>query len=115
MEIKHILEFLDKFGVHLNVDESSSPFVLLILVNIFFSIIALLCLFNILIYVGVLYLLSDTQRMEKLHLKLPKIIIHILNFYKKTRFYYLAFEVVCLLYSLLIILIMSLKVINIMM
>src|SRR5579885_710852 len=97
MNFQAIIEYFKSFG--LNVNESTDPLLLLLGVLVIFSIIALLCVINILIYSGIVYLFADKVRLEKYTKNFPSFLKSILNIYHKTRIIYIIYEVilVCLL------------------
>jgi hypothetical protein len=95
-------EFFKFFG--LNVTENSNIFVLFLVVILILNIIALLCIFNILLYVGVIYLFNDKNSVDwflgKCPLFLRGIIKKLLFVYKSSSKYFILIEVLLLLVSL---------------
>ena len=88
--MKQFLEFLEHFGIHVN--ESSSPVLLFACCVLLLSSVALLCLVNIVFYFVTMFILENKKVIDIITRKMPPFIIHILNFYKKTRIGYVIME-----------------------
>lgn len=99
MNFQAIIEYFKSFG--LKVSESTDPLLLLLCVLVILSIIALLCVLNILLYGGIVYIFEDKARFEKYTKNLPSFLMYILNIYKQTRIVYIFYEVLLLLVCLL--------------
>lgn len=100
--MKEFIEILNYLG--LSVTDSTSPIILFLCWISLFNILALLNVFYILIYVGVLYLLEDKTRLDKVKYYLPRFINpyfdRIVNYYKTIRIIYIWIDVVFLLFIL---------------
>lgn len=108
--MSELLAFLNFVGIHLNVNESSSPIALFCVVVLVFAVISLLCVVNIIIYLVVKYI-SETKVL------LDKISKHVLLFklfklYKKTRLFYIVIDFVLLLVNIGSIIWLCLRLIN---
>lgn len=55
----HFIDFLNSIGI--SIDVNSSPMVLFSVCNVVFSFISLLCVFNIIIYLVVIYVSNIEQ------------------------------------------------------
>ena len=64
--MKEFLEFLNHFGIHLTVNESSSPILGFCVVILVLSILALLCVLNIIIYLIVLNISENKYILDKI-------------------------------------------------
>ena len=83
-----ILNFL---GIRLNDD--SNPFVLFVCFIIILSIVVVSCLFNVLIYFLVVYVLEDLKMLDKYSDKLSIFVLTIIKLYKNTRKIFVVYEV----------------------
>nr|AWN55951.1 hypothetical protein [Pleurotus pulmonarius] len=96
--MKEFLEFLNHFGIHLTVNESSSPILGFCVVILVLSILALLCVLNIIIYLIVLNISENKYILDKI--SEYKLFFKIFILYKNTRLVYLAFEFMFLIINL---------------
>jgi hypothetical protein len=99
MNFQAIINYFKSFG--LNVSESTDPLLLLLCILVILSVIALLCVLNILLYGVIVYMFADKARLERFTKNLPPFLMYILNIYKKTRLVYIFYEVLLLLVCLL--------------
>lgn len=109
MTMQDLFDYFKSLGIHVN--ESSNPFLLLLFSILILSCIALLCVLNISLYAGILYMFEDKDRIDRLSKVLPSFIMKLINIYKQTRIYYLIIEVLLLLYCLISIIWYSGKVV----
>ena len=57
--MKYIIDFLNSFGIHLNINENTNPIVLIALSYLIFTCIILFSVVNISIYLLSLYILNN--------------------------------------------------------
>ena len=91
-------EILKSYGLVFN--ESSSPIIGFIFIIFILSSIAILCFINIAIYYGVILYFDNPARLEKITGTLPKPLLRLFNFYRKTRSFFLIFELTLFMVSL---------------
>ena len=82
---------LNWLGISLVENATDSPVFLLSACVLIFSIIALLCAINIIFYFTVLYLVENKTLLEKI--SKYKIILKLVNFYKKITMFYLIIDI----------------------
>ena len=88
--LNYIIKFVQYFGLATNVTAESSHIVLFMLVLLFFSLMAMLCIINICIYLLILYFSNNTYVLNIV--SKHKYLLKIFNFYRKTRVYYIVIE-----------------------
>lgn len=90
-EILHILNNYEEYLLS-GISESNQNIFLLALSILILSSICMLCGIQVIIYLLVLYVLEHKVVLDKLS-KYP-ILLKIINLYRKTRLYYLLFEII---------------------
>ena len=98
MPINQLIEYLQTFGLYLNINEDSSPLLLLSLSILVLSLVAFFCILNIIIYLTILYLSENEILKSKIFNH--KILKKIYNFYRHTRVYYIIIEFIFVVYIL---------------
>lgn len=95
-EFNYILNYL---GLGISISEETSPILQFCIVIMVLAIIALLCFINIMIYIGILYISSKIEFLNKL----PKhwLFQKWFNLYISTRFGFLIFEIILFLINIL--------------
>ena len=83
--------FQSYFGFSLNPSAYTSPVFLLSCSILIFSLVALFCFVNIILYFAVLYILENKSLLEKV--SQYKLLVKIINFYKNIRLFYLLVEI----------------------
>lgn len=87
---------LSSLGI--SIDENSSPIVLFSVCNVVFSFISLLCVFNIIIYLVVMYVGNNEQFL--IWISKYRFLNKVFVLYKKTRVVYLVSEFMLLLFCI---------------
>lgn len=89
--MKILTDFLNLFGIHVNISENSSPFLILLCCILVLNIVGLLCFINFLLYFVVIYITDHKILLDKITNK--PVLIKLLNVYKKMRLSYLIFDI----------------------
>ena len=97
--MKNLLDFINLFGIQLNINENTNPIVLIALSYLIFTCIILLSVVNISIYLLSLYIINNNKFLNKIVNKYP-FINKIINFYSSTRIGFILLEVVFLFLSI---------------
>lgn len=105
----NIMDIFSYFGIELN-DPNVPPFVLVFLGFFIFCLLALITFINILFYFLVMFFIEKEYIKKKIENR--KILIKIVNLYKKTRFVFVMYEILFFLFLLGYMMFMCLKVIN---
>jgi hypothetical protein len=112
--MKKFIYILNHLGFPIT--ESTNPLVLFLGWILLYTIFALLCVINILIYVGVIYLLEDKNRLDKIKKYLPSFISpyfdRFINYIKTVRIIAICIEVLILLFILITNIYTTAKIIN---
>lgn len=108
--MKNLLDFINLFGIQLNINENTNPIVLIALSYLIFTCIILLSVVNISIYLLSLYIINNNKFLNKIVNKYP-LINKIINFYSSTRIGFILFEVVLLFVSMAYMIRISLRLI----
>ena len=97
-----MMNFLDQIlhfiGISVDINESSSPIVLLAYSILGLNTIGLLCFVNIILYISVIYITEHKLFIDKI--SKYTVLFKLLNIYRKTRFGFLLFEVILFLFSI---------------
>ena len=104
-----IFYIMNYLGINLNV-ESADPFVSLLSMLCFLSLIGLLSIINISIYLMVIYF-SNNEKIIKI-LSRWKYVFFIFNIYKKTRVFFIVSEILIFLISQLTVIYICVKCIK---
>ena len=110
MTISDVINFLGSYGIHINISDANSPLVLFALMCLLCSFVSLLCVFNIVLYLFVIYC-SETKIILDF-VSNYSLLKKIFNFYKTTRKLYIIIEFEFLLFNISIISYYSLLIIN---
>jgi hypothetical protein len=102
------MEFFQFLGINININESSSPLLLLVCGIFGLCFIALLCFINILTYFFIMYILDHSLIKNKIT---NIYLIKLINLYKKTRLSFLIFEVILFISCILSVLYFCLRII----
>lgn len=86
-----LMDFLKLFGINVNINENTSPFLILLCCILVLNIIGLLCFINFLLYFVVIYITEHKILLDKISDK--PYLLKVLNIYKKMRFSYLIFDI----------------------
>lgn len=97
--MKEIIEFFKAYGFHVN--ELTDLLLLLLCVIVILATVALICVLNKLMYIGIIYIFEDKNRLERITKNLPTVFIKLMNIYKHTRIYYILIETIFLLICLI--------------
>lgn len=89
--MKTLMDFLQLFGINVNITESSSPIYLLACCILVLNIVGLFCFINVLIYFTVIYITAHKIFKEQIS-KYPYL-VKIFNFYKQMRLSYLLLDI----------------------
>lgn len=87
--MNNFINILNYLGISVSIE--SNPVLLFLYVILLFAILGLFSFFNIVIYLGVLYLSNNRLLLDKIS-KWP-LLVKLLNIYKKTRIAFIIFEV----------------------
>ena len=97
--MKNLLDFINLFGIQLNINENTNPIVLIALSYLIFTCIILLSVVNISIYLLSLYIINNNKFLNKIVNKYP-FINKIINFYSSTRIGFILLELAFLFFSI---------------
>ena len=97
--MKNFLDFINLFGIQLNINENTNPIVLIALSYLIFTCIILLSVVNISIYLLSLYIINNNKFLNKIVNKYP-FINKIINFYSSTRIGFILLELLLLFASI---------------
>lgn len=94
--MNQLLSFLSRLGINLNISEDSSPVVLFAFSILVLSLIALMCIFTIIIQLLVLHVSSNEKLLERIQSSKYSLLLKLFNIYKQTRIYTLVIELLFL-------------------
>ena len=97
--MKYILDLLNNFGLHVNINENTNPVVLIALSFLILNIVVIFSIVNISIYVVSLYLINTSKYIEQISVKYPYV-YKIIKFYNNTRISFIITEFVFLFVSI---------------
>ena len=93
-----IFDFLNSFGLHININENSNPLYLLAVCFLIFNLIVLFSVLNISLYLISIYIINTNKYLDKISSKYPYI-LKIIKFYNSSRIGFIILELVFLLGS----------------
>ena len=96
--MKNLMNLLHYLGISIDINNSTSPIVLLAFSILGLSTIGLLCFVNILIYISILYITEHKIFLDKISKYI--LLVKIVNLYRKTRIAFIIFEVVLFFFSI---------------
>jgi hypothetical protein len=96
--MKILIEILNMFGLHLQINPETSSFRLFCIIILTLTLIALICCINIFIYYITPYISENPTILNSVNKY--KIIFKIFNLYKKTRLLYIVVEFIILIVNL---------------
>nr|YP_010697859.1 hypothetical protein P1Q01_mgp06 [Phellinidium ferrugineofuscum]WCF76820.1 hypothetical protein [Phellinidium ferrugineofuscum] len=106
----NIIAFLKYLGIHVNVNEFSSPILLFACSILIMSILALIIFIQIILYFAIKHITDDKVLLDKI--SKYTLLFKIFNMYRQTSIFFILFEVLLFLYSMGIIIWLCFSVIN---
>ena len=96
--MENLINFLHYLGINVEINNSTSPIVLLACCILVLNTIGLLCFVNIMIYISILYITEHKIFLDKISKYI--LLVKIVNLYRKTRIAFIIFEVVLFFFSI---------------
>ena len=93
--MKNIFELLNSFGLHININENTSPIYFLGLGFLIFNLIILFSVLNISFYLISIYLINTNKYLKTISSKYPYI-LKIIKYYNSTRIGFIILELMFL-------------------
>lgn len=103
------MQFLSSWGIHVNLNGSSDPMLVLFCCILALSIVSLISFIQVLFYFLVLYITDHKYIIDKISKYI--VLVKIMNIYKQTRIVYIIFEVLIFLLCILFIIWLCVRVI----